>query len=148
VRPLAAALVALLAVALGGCGGGGGGGGGGAGDLQAEATEVDRLLTRIEGLPESATTQQQFSQELRRIRDEVQVAVEEVQAADAPEELASDRDKLANRLRSLRTSLGRVQGLVDGGNLEGAQAAIPRLLLIGEIRTSIENIRAGASAGG
>jgi hypothetical protein len=144
VRPLVTVLVALLAVSLGGCGGGGGGGGGDAGDLQAEADQVDRLLTRLEGLPESATTQQQFSQELRQVRDQVQVAVEEVQAADAPEELASDRDKLANRLRSLRTSLGRVQGLVDGGDFEAAQAAIPRLLLIAEIRTTIENIRAGA----
>jgi hypothetical protein len=147
VRTLLAVLVTLLAVSLGGCGGGGGGGGG-AGDLQAEATEVDRLLTRLEGLPETATTQQQFSQELGQIRDQVQVAVEEVQAADAPEELASDRDKLANRLRSLRTSLGRVQGLVDGGDLEAAQAAIPRLLLIAEIRSTIENIREGASASG
>jgi hypothetical protein len=148
VRAVAALLVALLAVSLGGCGGGGGGGSNGAGDLQAEATEVDRLLTRLEGLPESATTQQQFSRELRQIRDQVQVAVEEVQAADAPDELASDRDKLANRLRSLRTSLGRVQGLVDGGDLEAAQTAIPRLLLIAEIRSTIENIREGASASG
>jgi hypothetical protein len=147
VRALVAVLLALLAVLLGGCGGGGGGGGG-AGDLQAEANQVDRLLTRIEGLPETATTQQQFSQELGQIRNLVQVAVEEVQAADAPDELASDRDKLANRLRSLRTSLGRVQGLVDGGDLEAAQAAIPRLLLIAEIRSTIENIREGASAGG
>lgn len=146
-RALVAVLLALLAVLLGGCGGGGGGGGG-AGDLQAEANQVDRLLTRIEGLPETATTQQQFSQELGQIRNLVQVAVEEVQAADAPDELASDRDKLANRLRSLRTSLGRVQGLVDGGDLEAAQAAIPRLLLIAEIRSTIENIREGASAGG
>jgi hypothetical protein len=139
-------VAAILALALGGCGGGGEGSGGG--DLQAEAAQVDRLLTRLEGLPESATTQQQFSQELRQVRDQVQVAVEEVQAADAPDELVSDRDKLANRLRSLRTSLGRVQGLVDGGDLEAAQTAIPRLLLIAEIRSTIEKIREGAAPSG
>ena len=142
-RPLVPVAAAIVALALGGCGGGGGGGGGG-GDVQAEATQVDQLLTRLEGLPESATTQQQFSQELRQIRDQVQLEVEQVQEADAPDELASERDKLANRLRSLRTSLGRVQGLVDGGDLEAAQAAVPRLLLIAEIRSTIENIREGA----
>lgn len=142
-RPLVPVAAAIVALALGGCGGGGGGGEGG-GDLQAEATQVDQLLTQLEGLPESATTQQQFSQELRQIRDQVQLEVEQVQDADAPDELASERDKLANRLRSLRTSLGRVQGLVDGGDLESAQAAVPRLLLIAEIRSTIENIREGA----
>jgi uncharacterized coiled-coil DUF342 family protein len=142
-HPLAV-LAGFLVLAAGGCGGGDGGGGGEGGDLQQEATEVGALLDRIEGLPTSATTEQAFVQELSRIRDEVQIAIEEVGDADAPEELESERDKLANRLRSLRTQLGRLQGIAESGDLEAAQAAIERLLAVGEIRRTIENIQAGA----
>jgi hypothetical protein len=74
----------------------------------------------------------------------VQVAIEEVGDADAPEELETERDKLANRLRSLRTQLGRLGGIAASGDLEAAQAAIERLLSVGEIRQTIENIQAGA----
>jgi uncharacterized coiled-coil DUF342 family protein len=142
-HPLAV-LAGFLVLAAGGCGGGDGGGGGEGGDIQQEATEVGALLDRIEGLPMSATTEQAFVQQLSRIRDEVQIAIEEVGDADAPEELESERDKLANRLRSLRTQLGRLQGIAESGDLEAAQAAIERLLAVGEIRRTIENIQAGA----
>jgi uncharacterized coiled-coil DUF342 family protein len=142
-HPLAV-LAGFLVLAAGGCGGGDGGGGGEGGDIQQEATEVGALLDRIEGLPTSATTEQAFVQQLSRIRDEVQIAIEEVGDADAPEELESERDKLANRLRSLRTQLGRLQGIAESGDLEAAQAAIERLLAVGEIRRTIENIQAGA----
>jgi hypothetical protein len=142
-HPLAV-LAGFLVLAAGGCGGGDGGGGGEGGDIQQEATEVGALLDRIEGLPTSATTEQAFVQQLSRIRDEVQIAIEEVGDADAPEELESERDKLANRLRSLRTQLGRLQGIAESGDLEAAQAAIERLLAVGEIRRTIEIIQAGA----
>jgi hypothetical protein len=135
----------FLVLAATGCGGGDGGGGGGdGGDLQQEATEVGALLDRIEGLPTSATTEQAFVQQLSMIRDEVQIAIEEVGDADAPEELESERDKLANRLRSLRTQLGRLHGIAESGDLDAAQAAIERLLAVGEIRRTIEIIQAGA----
>jgi hypothetical protein len=139
-----AVLAGFLALAPTACGGGDGGGGGEGGDIQQEATEVGALLDRIEGLPASATTEQAFVQQLNRIRDEVQIAIEEVGDADAPEELESERDKLANRLRSLRTQLGRLQGIAESGDLEAAQAAIERLLAVGEIRRTIEIIQAGA----
>ncbi len=139
-----AVLAGFLALAATACGGGGDGGGGGGGDIQQEATEVGALLDRIEDLPTSATTEQAFVQQLTAIRNEVQVAIEEVADADAPEELESERDKLANRLRSLRTQLGRLQGIAGSGDLEAAQAAIEQLLSIGQIRQTLENIRAGA----
>jgi uncharacterized coiled-coil DUF342 family protein len=139
-----AVLAGFLALAATACGGGDGDGGGEGGDIQQEATEVGALLDRIEGLPTSATTEQAFVQQLNRIRDEVQIAIEEVGDADAPEELESERDKLANRLRSLRTQLGRLQGIAESGDLEAAQAAIERLLAVGEIRRTIEIIQAGA----
>jgi hypothetical protein len=139
-----AVLAGLLALAAAACGGGDGGGGGEGGDIQAEAADVGALLDRIEGLPTTATTEQAFSQELNQIRNQVQVAIEEVGDADAPEELEDERDKLANRLRSLRTQLGRLQGIADSGDLDAAQAAIERLLAVGELRRTIENIQAGA----
>jgi hypothetical protein len=142
--PNLAVLACSLALAAAGCGGGDGGGGGEGGDIQQEANQVSALLDRIEELPTTATTEQEFTRQLDQIRDEVQVAIEEVGDADAPEELETERDKLANRLRSLRTQLGRLGGIAASGDLEAAQAAIERLLSVGEIRQTIENIQAGA----
>jgi soluble cytochrome b562 len=133
---------ALILLAAAGCGGGGGGGGGDGGDLAQEAAEVGALLDRLEALGEGTTTQQAFSQELAQISDEVQTAVEQVSDADAPEELESERDKLANRLLSLRTQISRAKGLADGGDVEAAQAAIGSFLSIGELRSTIEKIEA------
>lgn len=133
---------ALILLVAAGCGGGGGGGGGEGGDLAQEAEEVGLLLDRIEALGESTTTQQAFTTELQQISTEVQTAVEEVSDADAPEELESEKDKLANRLLSLRTQLSRAQGLAAGGDLEAAQAAMGSFLSIGELRATIENIQA------
>ena len=138
---------ALILVVAAGCGGGGGGGGGGeGGDLAQEAEEVGLLLDRIEALGESTTTQQAFTTELEQISTEVQTAVEEVSDADAPEELQSEQDKLANRLLSLRTQLSRARGLAAGGDLEAAQAAMGSFLSIGELRSTIENIQDAAPA--
>jgi hypothetical protein len=134
--------VILLAV---GCGGGGGGGGGGSGDLATEAQEVGAILDRIEALGESTTTEQAFTTELDQISTEVQAAIEEIQDADAPEELESEKSKLSNRLLSLRTQLSRAKGLATGGDVESAQAAIGSFLSIGEIRETIENIESAGS---
>lgn len=138
-----AVLAGFLILAGTACGGGDGGGGGG-GDIQQEATEVGAILDRIENLPTTATTEQEFTQELTAIQNQVQTAIEEVGDADAPDELEAERDKLANRLRSLRTQLGRLEGIVATGDLEAAQAAIERLLSIGQLRQTIENIQSGA----
>lgn len=132
---------ALILLAAAGCGGGGDGGGGGGGDLAQEAEEVGLILDRIEALGESTTTQQAFTTELQQISTEVQTAVEEVSDADAPEELESEKAKLANRLLALRTQLSRAKGLAEGGDLEAAQAAVVSFLSIGDIRTTIENIQ-------
>jgi ABC-type phosphate transport system auxiliary subunit len=139
-------LVVLL-LALSACGGGGDGGGGGGGDLQQEATEVEALLDQIEALATSATTAPELSQQLRQVRDQVQVALEEVADADAPDELATERDRLANTLHSLRTQLNRVQGQADAGDLESAQTALGGLLSIAQLRSTIDAIREGAGAG-
>jgi hypothetical protein len=133
---------ALILLATAGCGGGGGGGGGDGGDLAQEAAEVGVLLDRLEALGEGTTTQQAFSQELAQISGEVQTAVEQVSDADAPEELESERDKLANRLLSLRTQISRARGLAEGGDVEAAQAAIGSFLSIAELRSTIEKIEA------
>ncbi len=141
------ALVSVAVTALAACGGGSGGGGGGGGDLQQEAAQVSALLDRIEALPTTATTDQEFTQQLAQIRAQVQVEVENVADADAPEELESERDKLSNRLRSLRTSLGRVQGLAAGGDVESAKTAMGQLLSVAEIRDTIETIEGSSSSG-
>jgi hypothetical protein len=141
------ALVSVAATTLVACGGGSDGGGSGSGDLQAEAAQVGALLDQIEALPTTATTDQEFMQQLSKIRDQVQVEIENVADADAPDELESERDKLSNRLRSLRTQLGRVQGLAAGGDVESAKTAIGQLLSVGEIRDTIETIEGSASSG-
>jgi hypothetical protein len=144
----ALALFALALVALAtGCGGGGGGGGGGAGDLAAEANDVQQLLDQLKALPTTASTPEEFSQQLSQIRTQLQTEIQEIPEADAPDELATERDKLANRLRSLRTNLNRIQGQLDAGDLESAQAAVPLLLVIAQIEETIENIRAGSGGG-
>jgi hypothetical protein len=131
-----------------GCGGGGGGDGdGGGGDIVQEAAQVEQLIADLEALPSTATTQQQFSQQLSQIRARVQQAIQDVSEAEAPDEVASAKEKLASRLRGLRTQLGRIQGLVDGGDLEGAKSGLPRLLAIVEIKDAIEQIREAGSAG-
>ncbi|MGH3014850.1 MAG: hypothetical protein ACRDNN_07875, partial [Gaiellaceae bacterium] len=58
--------------------------------------------------------------------------------------LEAERDRLANRLRSLRTQLGRLQGIAESGDLDAARAAIESLLAVAEIRRTIEIIQAGA----
>lgn len=113
-----------------------------------EAADAEQLIADIEALPTTATTQQEFSQQLSQIRARVQEAIQEVADADAPDEAASAKEKLASRLRGLRTQLGRIQGLVDGGDLEGAQTGLPRLLAIVEIKDAIEQIRAASGASG
>jgi hypothetical protein len=141
------ALVAVAATAFAACGGGGSGGGGGGGDLQTEAEQVGALLDRVEALPTTATTDQEFMQQLGQIRAQVQTEIENVADADAPDELESERDKLSNRLRSLRTQLGRVQGLAAGGDVESAKTAMGQLLSVGEIRDTIETIESSSSSG-
>jgi peptidoglycan hydrolase CwlO-like protein len=142
------ALVSVAVTALAACGGGSGGGGGsGTGDLQAEAAQVGALLDRVEALPTTATTDQEFMQQLGQIRAQVQTEIENVADADAPEELESERDKLSNRLRSLRTQLGRVQGLAAGGDVESAKTAMSQLLSVAEIRDTIETIESSSSSG-
>jgi hypothetical protein len=142
------ALVSVAVTALAACGGGSGGGGGsGSGDLQTEAAQVGALLDQVEALPTTATTDQQFMQQLGQLRAQVQTEIENVADADAPDELESERDKLSNRLRSLRTQLGRVQGLAAGGDVESAKTAMSQLLSVGEIRDTIENIEGSSSSG-
>jgi hypothetical protein len=140
---LAGALILLLAA---GCGGGGDGGGGedDAGDLAAEAAAVGALLDEIEALPETATSAEAFSTQLAPLRDQIQTLIEQVGATDAPDELSSQKDQLANRLRGLRTQLGRVQGLLTNGDLEAAKVATEQLLSIQQIRQTIAAIEAAS----
>ena len=141
-------LVALLLVA--GCGGGGGGGGddgGDSADLEAQATSVGELLDQIEALPTSATTAEQYSQQLAALRDQIESVIESVGSVDAPEDLRSQQNQLGNTLRSLRTQLNRVQSLADAGDLEAAVAATERLISIEQLRTTIAAIQDAGSAG-
>jgi hypothetical protein len=144
---LAGALLALLLSA--GCGGGGGGGNGGgdSADLEAQAEQVGALLDQIEALPTTATSAQDFSAKLAPIRERVQVLQEQVEQTQAPENLSSQRDQLANRLRSLRTQLGRVEGLLASGDLENAKTATEGLISLQQLRATIAAIEA-ASGGG
>jgi hypothetical protein len=143
---LAGGLVLLLAAACGG-GDGGGGGGGGSGDLQAQAQQVGALLDQIEALPTSSATVDDFAAQLGPLRDQIQAQIEQIEQTDAPDELSSQKDQLANRLRSLRTQLGRVSGLLTQGDLEAAQTATEQLLAIQQIRLTIAAIE-GAAGGG
>jgi chromosome segregation ATPase len=144
---LAGALVALLLAA--GCGGGGGGddGGGDSADLETQAQQIGALLDEIEALPTTATSAQDFSAKLAPIRDQVQTLQEQVEQTDAPDELSSQRDQLASRLRALRTQLGRVEGLLASGDLETAKTATEGLISVQQIRATIAAIEA-ASGGG
>ncbi len=143
---LAGALVLLLTPA---CGGGDGGGGGAedSSDLQAQAVAVGALLDKIEALPTSATTTQQFSAQLGPLRDQIQTLIEQVSEADVPEELGSQKEQLASGLRGLRTQLGRIEGLLASDDLDGAKTATEQLLSIQQMRQTIARIEA-ASGGG
>jgi ElaB/YqjD/DUF883 family membrane-anchored ribosome-binding protein len=136
-----------VAFAAAACGGGGGGGGEG-GDIVEQATQVEQLISDLEALPTTATTQQEFSQQLSQLRSQVQQAIQDVTEADAPDEVASAKEKLSSRLRGLRTQLGRIQGLVDSGDLEAAQNGLPSLLAIVEIKDAIEQIREASGGTG
>jgi hypothetical protein len=139
--------VLLLAAACGG-GGGGGGGGGDATDLQSQAEQVGALLDQIEALPTSATTAEDFSAQLGPLRDQIQTHIEQIEQTDAPDELSSQKDQLANRLLSLRTQLGRVEGLLVAGDLEAAQTATGQLLSIQELRQTIAAIESASGGTG
>ena len=142
-----AVLAGVLVLLVGaGCGGGGddGGDGGDAADLQAQAEQVGALLDQIEALPSTATSAQQFSTELAPLRDQIQTLIEQVEGTSAPDELSSQKEQLANRLRSLRTSLGRVSGLLTNDDLEGAKVATEQLLAINQLRQTIAAIEAAS----
>ena len=144
---LAGGLVLLLAAACGG-GDGGGGGGGGSGDLQAQAQQVGALLDQIEALPTSSATVDDFAAQLDPLRDQIQAQIEQIEQTDAPDELSSQKDQLANRLRSLRTQLGRVSGLLTQGDLEAAQTATEQLLAAQQLRLTIAAIEGAAGGTG
>jgi peptidoglycan hydrolase CwlO-like protein len=137
----------VVVIGLAACGGGGGGGGGGSGDLLVEANKVEQMINRLKALPETATTDQQFTQQLNQIRNQVQQSIEAVNDADAPDELQSGQQKLASRLQGLRTQLGRVAGLANE-DVEAAKRAIGSILSIGEIEDAIQQIRDSAAASG
>jgi peptidoglycan hydrolase CwlO-like protein len=147
-KGLALTVVVLVASGTAACGGGGGGGaGGGSGDLAQEANKVEQLINRLKALPETATTDQEFIQQLAQIRDQVQTSISSVNNADAPDELRSAQDKLASRLQGLRTQLGRVAGLANE-DVEAAKRAIGSILSIGEIEDAIQQIRDASAASG
>jgi soluble cytochrome b562 len=143
-------LTGIIAIVLGAaaCGGGGGDGGGGGGDIVQEAAQVEQLINRLKALPDTATSDQQFMQQLDQIRTQVQQAVEDVNDADASDETESAKNKLASRLQSLRTQLGRVAGIAAGGDVEAAKRAIGSLLSVGEIEDAIQQIRDASATSG
>jgi peptidoglycan hydrolase CwlO-like protein len=146
-KGLALTVVVLVASGTAACGGGGGGGGGGSGDLVQEATKVEQLINRLKALPETATTDQQFIQQLAQIRDQVQTSIQSVNDADAPDELQSAQDRLASRLQGLRTQLGRVGGLANE-DVEAAKRAIGSILSITQVEDAIQQIRDASAASG
>jgi hypothetical protein len=95
-------------------------------------------------LPTSATTAEEFSAQLAPLREQIQGLIEQVADASVPEELNSEKLQLGNELRGLRTQLGRVQGLLANGDLEGAQAVTEQLLSVNQIRQTIAAIEAVA----
>jgi hypothetical protein len=147
-KGLALTVLVLVASAAAACGGGGGGGGGGgSGDLVQEANKIEQLINRLKALPETATTEQQFIQQLAQIRDQVQTSIGSVNDAEASDELGPARDRLASRLQGLRTQLGRVAGLANE-DVEAAKRAIGSILSIGEIEYAIQQIRDTSGASG
>jgi replication fork clamp-binding protein CrfC len=146
-KGLALTVLVLVASAAAACGGGGGGGGGGSGDLVQEANKIEQLINRLKALPETATTEQQFIQQLAQIRDQVQTSIGSVNDAEASDELGPARDRLASRLQGLRTQLGRVAGLANE-DVEAAKRAIGSILSIGEIEDAIQQIRDASAASG
>jgi hypothetical protein len=143
---LAGVLVLLLAA---GCGGSSDSGGSDAdsGDLAAQAQQVGALLDQIEALPTSSATAEDFTAQLAPLREQIQAQIDAIEQTDAPDELSSQKDQLANRLRSLRTQLGRVSGLLTQGDLEAAQAATEQLLAVQQLRVTIDAIESAAAGG-
>ena len=131
----------LLLLGLAACGGEGGGGGGG--DLAAEAAESAQLMDDVESLPDRAATDEQFVQELAAVRDRVQQQIQDVASADASEEQGPQRERLASRLRELRTQLGRVSSLAAGGNVEDAAEIVVGLSALDAVRNAADEIQSG-----
>ena len=77
----------------------------------------------------------------------MQTLQEKVEQTQAPENLTSQRDQLANRLRSLRTQLGRVEGLLANDDLETAKTATEQLISVQQLRVTIAAIKAAAGGG-
>jgi hypothetical protein len=146
-KGLALTVVVLLASGTAACGGGGGGGGGGSGDLVQEANKIEQLINRLKALPETATSDQQFIQQLSQIREQVQTSIQSVNDAEAPDELGPGRDRLASRLQGLRTQLGRVAGLANE-DVEAAKRAIGSILSITQVEDAIQQIRNASAASG
>ena len=142
---LAGAFVLLLFSACGGGSDGGDGGDGDASDLAAQAAAVGTLLDQIEALPTTTTTTQEFSTQLAPLRDQIQGLIEQIEETSAPDELSSQKEQLSNRLRGLRTQLGRVQGLLTNDDLEGAKTVTEQLLSVSQLRQTIAAIEAASS---
>jgi hypothetical protein len=74
--------------------------------------------------------------------------MDQINQTSVPDELNSQKEQLANRLRSLRTQLGRVDGLLLADNLDGAKTATEQLLSIQQIRITIDAIEEAAANSG
>ena len=114
--------------------------------MQAQAVAVGALLDEIEAIPATATTADAFSAQLEPARAQIQTLIEEIGATDAPDELSSQKDQLSNRLLSLRTQLGRVDGLLANDDLEAAKTATEQLLSVEQLRQTIAAIESASGA--
>jgi vacuolar-type H+-ATPase subunit I/STV1 len=145
-KGLALSGIVLVAFVPAACGGGDGGGGG-SGDLLQEANKVEQMINRLKALPETATTDQAFMQQLSQIRAQVQSFIEAVNDAEASDETQSAKSKLASRLQGLRTQLGRVAGLANE-DVEAAKRAIGSILSISQVEDAIQQVRDASAASG
>jgi ElaB/YqjD/DUF883 family membrane-anchored ribosome-binding protein len=135
---------ALLLLGAPGCGGDGGGGGG---DLALQAAAAEELMDRLDALPAQAGSQAEFTAELALIREELEAQIQTLAASTTSGEVEARRERLASRLRELRTQLGRVNGVASGGQVEAAASIVENLRVTDAVRSAAAELESAVAAG-